>query len=63
MGREKFSPEELQGFLSVETPSVKQLRDFKALAHEVMQDVLLKEALIAIDESVFHTQLQKSWLT
>jgi pyruvate,water dikinase len=56
----KFSPEELQGFLSVETPSVKQLRDFKALAHEVMQDVLLKEALIAIDESVFHTQLQKN---
>ena len=56
----KFSPEQLRGFLSVETPSVKQLRDFKALAHEVMQDVLLKEALIAVDESAFHVQLQKN---
>ena len=56
----KFSSEELQGFLSVETPSVKQLRDFKALAHDVMQDVLLKEALIAVDESAFHTQLQQN---
>jgi pyruvate,water dikinase len=56
----KYSPEELQGFLSVETPSVKQLRDFKALAHEVIQDVLLRKALIAVDESAFYNQLQQN---
>ncbi len=56
----KFSPEELQNFLSVETPSVKQLRDFKALAHEVMQAAPLKEALLAADESTFLTRLEKN---
>lgn len=56
----KFSPEELQGFLSVETPSVTQLRDFKALAHEVMEDALLREALIATDEPKFHSILQRN---
>jgi len=56
----KFSPEELQNFLSVETPSVKQLRDFKALAHEVMQAAPLKEALLAADESTFHSRLEQN---
>jgi len=56
----KFSPEELQNFLSVETPSVKQLRDFKALAHEVMQAAPLKEALLAADESTFLTRLEQN---
>ena len=56
----KFSPEELQNFLSVETPSVKQLRDFKALAHEVMQTAPLKEALLAADESTFLTRLEQN---
>jgi phosphohistidine swiveling domain-containing protein len=56
----KFSPEELQNFLSVETPSVKQLRDFKALAHEVMQAAPLKEALLAADESIFFTRLEQN---
>ena len=56
----KYSPEELQNFLSVETPSVKQLRDFKALAHEVMQAVPLKEALLAADESTFLTRLEQN---
>jgi phosphohistidine swiveling domain-containing protein len=56
----KFSPEELQNFLSVETPSVKQLRDFKALAHEVMQAAPLKEALLAADESIFLTRLEQN---
>ena len=56
----KFSPEELQNFLSVETPSVKQLRDFKALAHEVMQAAPLKEALLAADESTFLIRLEQN---
>ena len=56
----KFSPEELQNFLSVGTPSVKQLRDFKALAHEVMQAAPLKEALLAADESTFHSRLEQN---
>jgi pyruvate,water dikinase len=56
----KFSPEELQNFLSVETPSVKQLRDFKALAHEVMRAAPLKEALLAEDESTFLTRLEQN---
>jgi phosphohistidine swiveling domain-containing protein len=56
----KFSPEELQNYLSVETPSVKQLRDFKALAHEVMQAAPLKEALLAADESTFLTRLEQN---
>lgn len=56
----KFSPEELQNFLSVETPSVKQLRDFKALAHEVMSSAPLKEALLAADESTFLTRLEQN---
>lgn len=56
----KFSPEELQNFLSVETPSVKQLRDFKALAHEVMSLAPLKEALLAADESTFLTRLEQN---
>lgn len=65
----KFNPEELQNFLSVETPSVKQLRDFKALAHEVIQSAPLKEALLAADESTFLTRLeqnqglQEAWTT
>lgn len=56
----KFSPEELQNFLSVETPSVKQLRDFKALAHEVMSSDPLKEALLVADESTFLTRLEQN---
>ena len=55
----KYSPSKLRAFISIETPSVRQLRDFKELSKSIFAEPELSRVLNSDKELLFLTDLKK----
>lgn len=55
----KYSSSELQSFISIETPSVNQLKDFKKLSNSIFQEPELCKVLNDNEEALFSSNLKR----